>query len=204
MYRHVFSRFIVSFWMIVLGSTLMFSAFKTSALDNVQTAYAFTFHSLTGDKPLPLAQFKGKVLIIVNTASKCGFTPQYEGLEKLYETYKSRGLVIVGVPSNDFGAQEPDNNNEIANFCKLNYGVTFPMASKERVTGEKAHPFYRWARETEGFVGAPKWNFHKYLINRRGELVDYFHSTTAPDNGRLIAALEQLLAETETLPNTTE
>lgn len=131
-------------------------------------AYSFSFHALQGNDELPLADYKGKVLLIVNTASQCGFTPQYEGLEKLYQTYKDRGLVIVGVPSNDFGSQEPGSSEQIAHFCKLNYGVSFPMASKEIVSGDLAHPFYRWARREKGFIGAPKWNFHKYLINRQG------------------------------------
>jgi len=165
------------------------------AAAQTQSAYDFTFHALQDDDDLPLASYKGKVLLIVNTASQCGFTGQYDGLEKLYQTYKSRGLVIIGVPSNDFGNQEPGTNGEIAKFCRLNYGVTFPMASKEIVTGNDAHPFYKWARQQVGWLGAPKWNFHKYLINRRGQLVDYFHSNTGPDSKKLIAAIEKLLDE---------
>lgn len=160
-------------------------------------AYGFTFKTLIGQKPLPLAQFRGKVVLVVNTASQCGFTGQYAPLEKLYERYKERGLVILGVPSNDFGAQEPGSNEEIASFCKLNYGVSFPMAAKEQVSGDAAHPFYLWAKQVLGFGTAPKWNFHKYVIDRHGKLVDHFNSTTAPDNDRLIAALEQLLAQPE-------
>jgi len=158
-------------------------------------AYGFRFKTLIGQKPLPLSQFKGKVILVVNTASQCGFTGQYEPLEELYKRYKDRGLVIVGVPSNDFGEQEPGSNDEIASFCKLNYGVSFPMAAKEHVSGDEAHPFYKWAKDTLGFGTAPKWNFHKYLIDRQGKLVDYFNSTTAPDNDRLITAVEQLLAQ---------
>ena len=161
------------------------------------SAYSFSFHALQGHAELPLESYRGKVLLVVNTASQCGFTPQYEGLEKLYQTYKDRGLVIVGVPSNDFGGQEPGSSDEIAHFCKLNYGVSFPMAAKEVVGGDQAHPFYKWAREQKGFIGAPKWNFHKYLMNRQGELVDYFHSTTHPDSPKLIGEIEKLLAESE-------
>jgi glutathione peroxidase len=157
------------------------------------TAYDFSFTTLTGNDPLPLSQFRGNVILVVNTASQCGFTPQYEGLEKLYERYKDRGLVIVGVPSNDFGQQEPGSGEDIAHFCKLNYGVTFPMAAKEHVTGDDPAPFYKWARERFGFIGKPKWNFHKYLINRSGLLVDYFHSTTKPDDPALTAAIEKAL-----------
>ena len=171
---------------------------RVSAADVPQTVYGFTFKTLIGEKPLPLADYKGKVLLIVNTASKCGFTPQYAGLEKLYTTYKDKGLVIIGVPSNDFGAQEPGSSEEIAHFCKLNYGVSFPVASKEIVSGEYAHPFYKFAKETLGFGTAPKWNFHKYLVNRDGVLIDYFNSTTSPDSARLIKAVEAALVEPET------
>ncbi|RAP34737.1 glutathione peroxidase [Legionella quinlivanii] len=156
-------------------------------------AYHYSFHQLAGGQELPLANFKGKVLVIVNTASKCGFTPQYTGLEKLYQDYKDRGLVIIGVPSNDFGKQEPGTEDEIGQFCQINYGVTFPMTGKEVVSGKNAHPFFQWAHKTLGFGSAPKWNFHKYLINRNGELVTYFFSTTAPDSTRFINAIEKEL-----------
>lgn len=157
------------------------------------SAYDYSFHSLHGNDPLPLAAYKDKVVLIVNTASNCGFTPQYQKLEKLYEHYKARGLIVIGVPSNDFGKQEPGNSQDIANFCEINYGVTFPMTSKEIVSGEQAHPFYRWAKKKLGFGSAPKWNFHKYLINRNGEIINYFYSTTAPDAKRFINAVEKAL-----------
>lgn len=179
---------LVSLLVVAMG---LFSSHSASA--DTRTAYDFSFSTLTGGKPLPLADFKGKVLLIVNTASKCGFTGQYEGLEKLYETYRDRGLVVIAVPSNDFGSQEPGTPEEIASFCKLNYGVSFPVTSKEVVSGSEAHPFYQWAKETLGFGTAPKWNFHKYLVDRDGKLVDYFHSTTTPASGRLVTAIEQLL-----------
>lgn len=160
-----------------------------------QSAYDFTFTKLMEAGPLPLSAFKGKVVLVVNTASECGFTGQYAGLEKLYETYKDQGLVVVGVPSNDFGGQEPGSNKQIAEFCQLNYGVSFPMAGKEAVSGAQAHPFYKWAKAELGFGTAPKWNFHKYVISRDGKLVDYFNSTTAPDSPRLIKAVEAELAK---------
>lgn len=160
-------------------------------------AYDFSFYTLVGHNPLPLASFRGKVLIIVNTASKCGFTPQYATLEKLYEKYKDRGLVILGVPSNDFAGQEPGTEHEIVNFCQVNYGVSFPMTSKEIVSGKNAHPFYLWARQKLGFGTAPKWNFHKYLINRKGELINYFYTTTSPDATRFVKAIEKALTENE-------
>ena len=161
-----------------------------------QSAYDFRFDALLSDSEMPLSDFKGNVILIVNTASECGFTGQYEGLERLYQTYKDQGLVVLGVPSNDFGGQEPGSAEEIATFCELNYGVSFPMANKAVVKGDDAHPFYQWAKTELGFGTAPKWNFHKYLINRQGKLIDYFHSTTAPDSQSLIKAIEAALVET--------
>lgn len=159
------------------------------------SAYDYSFQSLIGHHALPLSSFKGKVLLIVNTASKCGFTPQYASLEKLYDTYKDRGLVVIGVPSNDFARQEPGTEEDIAHFCQMNYGVTFPMTTKEIVSGKNAHPFYRWAKQKLGFGTAVKWNFHKYLINRNGELVDYFNSPTSPDAKRVQKAIEKALEQ---------
>lgn len=169
--------------------------FKPDITSQQGSAYDYSFTTLTGGEPLPLAQFKGKVLLVVNTASKCGFTGQYAALEALYTRFKDKGLVVIGVPSNDFGAQEPGGSEEIASFCKLNYGVSFPMTGKEAVSGDKAHPFYVWAKGALGFGTAPKWNFHKYLIDRNGRLIDYFNSTTAPDAARLVTLVEKLLAE---------
>lgn len=156
-------------------------------------AYDFSFNTLMGKKPLPLSDYRGKVIMIVNTASHCGFTVQYAGLEALYQKYKDRGFVIIGVPSNDFGGQEPGSSEEIASFCKINFGVTFPMASKEVVSGDNAHPFYLWARKELGFGSAPKWNFHKYLIDRKGKIIDFFYSTTKPDSKKIADAIEKLL-----------
>lgn len=169
--------------------------FMTTHTASADNAYDHSFHTLVGHKSLPLSSFKGNVLIIVNTASKCGFTSQYAGLEKLYQTYKDRGLVILGVPSNDFGSQEPGTADEIAHFCQVNYGVSFPMTAKEVVSGKQAHPFYLWARQQLGFGTAPKWNFHKYLINRQGKLINYFYSTTKPDSPRFLKAVENALKE---------
>ncbi|MAR57118.1 MAG: glutathione peroxidase [Rickettsiales bacterium] len=174
----------------------MFSIFGGGAAraeNEAADAYGFTFEALTSDTPIQLSDYRDQVILVVNTASECGFTQQYEGLEALYQRYQEQGLVIIGVPSNDFGGQEPGSNEEIATFCKANFGVTFPMAAKSVVTGDEAHPFYLWAREKLGFLAKPKWNFHKYLINRQGEVVDYFHSTTAPDSARLQQAIEKAL-----------
>ena len=146
------------------------------------TIYDFSAQTLTG-KPRKLSDYKGKVLLVVNTASKCGFTPQYAGLEDLYTKYKSRGLVVLGFPSNQFGEQEPGPDSEIAEFCEMNYGVSFPMFSKVDVNGEQAHPLYRYLSEARpGMLGskAIKWNFTKFLVGRDGTVLERYAPTTAP------------------------
>ncbi len=153
------------------------------------SAYDYSFTTLKGE-PYPLAQHQGKPMVVVNTASKCGFTPQYAGLQAL--TKKFPDLVIIGVPCNDFGKQEPGSADEIGSFCELNYGVSFPMMSKETTKGPDAHPFFRWVAGEAGFFAKPRWNFYKYLINRKGELEDYFISTTSPSAKRFTNALELL------------
>jgi glutathione peroxidase len=180
-------------FIFLLGLIVMSDTSLAASHDD--NAYQFSFNTLVGHQPLPLSSFEGKVILIVNTASKCGFTSQYAGLESLYQKYKDRGLVILGVPSNDFGKQEPGDSDQIANFCKLNYGVSFPMTAKEVVSGKQAHPFYVWAKKQLGFGSAPKWNFHKYLINRKGQIITYFYSMTSPDASRLIQAIETALDE---------
>jgi glutathione peroxidase len=138
--------------------------------------------------------FEGKVLLVVNTASKCGFTPQYDGLEALYRAYADRGFAVIGFPSNDFMGQEPGSEEEIAEFCRLTYGVQFPMFEKIEVIGEAAHPFYRDLAEAAG-GRAPGWNFHKYLIDRNGALVADFGSRVRPDDPELVVRIEALLGE---------
>lgn len=168
-------------------------------LGSCMTASATTLHdfTLTGidGKPMPLSQYSGKVVVLVNTASECGFTGQYEGLEALWEAYKDKGLVIVGVPSNDFGGQEPGKAQEIASFCKLNYGVTFPLADKTVVKGANADPVYAWAAKQAGALGSPKWNFHKYLFGRDGSFLAWYSTPTEPMSGKFKAAVEKALAE---------
>lgn len=158
------------------------------------SAWDFSFQSIDG-KPMPLSAFKGNVLLVVNVASFCGFTPQYKGLQALHDKYGAQGLTVIGVPSNDFGQQEPKAAGEIKEFCQGTYGITFPLAGKEMVSGDTPHPFYAWAREQLGWINAPKWNFHKYLVGRDGRLVTSFFSTTAPDAGRLVSAVEVELAK---------
>jgi glutathione peroxidase len=159
-----------------------------------ESLHDFTLTGLDG-KLMPMEQFKGKAVLVVNTASECGYTPQYEGLEKLWTTYRAKGLVIVGVPSNDFGAQEPGSAEEIATFCKINYGVTFPLADKSVVKGADAIPLYKWAGEKAGMVGRPKWNFHKYLFGKDGRFIDWFSTATTPTGPKITKAVEAALAE---------
>ena len=135
------------------------------------------------DQPVPLTQYQGQVLLIVNTASACGFTPQFSGLEELHKTYGPKGLVMLGFPCNQFGAQDPGNNNEIAAFCQLNYGVSFPMMSKIDVNGDTAHPLYQWLEaEAPGLLGtkAIKWNFTKFLVGKDGRVLQRFAPTDTP------------------------
>jgi glutathione peroxidase len=157
------------------------------------SAYDFTAQTLDG-KPAPLADYRGKVLLIVNTASKCGFTPQYQGLEALWRKYEAAGLVVLGFPCNQFGAQEPGDAAEIASFCSLTYDVSFPMMAKVDVNGPAAHPLYAWlkAEKGGGLLGPGiKWNFTKFLIDRQGEVAGRFPPTASPAS--LEGAIEALL-----------
>lgn len=150
-----------------------------------------SFNRLQDDKPVSLCDYRGKVILVVNTASYCGFTSQYDGLEKLYDRLGKQGLVVLGFPSNDFGEQEPGSNGEIADFCRLTYGVRFPMFAKSVVKGRDANPFYRQLAELSG--STPKWNFHKYLINRDATQVVAFSSLTEPDDGKLLKKIDEFL-----------
>ena len=155
-------------------------------------AHDFAFETLQG-APYPLKDLAGRPFVVVNTASKCGFTPQYAGLEALFRRAQGRGLVVVGVPCNDFGGQEPGSHAEIASFCEANYGVSFPMMGKVRVKGREAHPFFTWAAAQGGVLARPRWNFFKYLIDKNGALSDWFASTTAPTAPKFTAAVEAIL-----------
>lgn len=156
------------------------------------SAHDFAFRTLDG-APLPLSGFAGKAVLVVNTASLCGFTPQYTGLQTLWERYRDRGLVVVGVPSDDFGGQEPGSASEIKEFCTVNYRIDFPLTEKSVVSGDAAHPFYRWAAEELGFIAKPRWNFHKYLVAPDGRLANWFSSVTDPGSDRVIRAVEAVL-----------
>ena len=158
------------------------------------TAYGFWFAALDGGE-LRLADFAGRPFIVVNTASLCGYTPQYAGLQELWTQFHDRGLMIVGVPSNDFGAQEPGGSKEIAETAQHQYGVTFPIAAKTVVKGVNAHPFYKWAAEARP-KDLPRWNFHKYLIGRDGYIADVLPESVEPSDTRVKTAIARALADT--------
>lgn len=151
------------------------------------TAYAFSFAGLK-DGNIPLADYIGKPILVVNTASLCGYTPQYTGLQELWTRFQARGLMIVGVPSNDFGAQEPGGTEDIDHTAHQRYGVTFPLAAKTEVKGPNRHPFYRWAA-TERPLDTPRWNFHKYLVGRDGHIAAAFPAAIEPTDARVIDAI---------------
>lgn len=163
---------------------------------DAKTVYDFTPKNIMGEAS-PLSAYRGKVLLIVNTASKCGFTGQYEGLEALYEKYKDQGFVVLGFPSNDFLSQEPGSNKEILDFCKTKYHVSFPMFEKNPVTGEEKQPLFKWLTEEQGdeLNGGVKWNFEKFIIGRDGHLKDRFGSFSTPSGTRVTEAIEKALAE---------
>lgn len=174
-----------------LFALALVAALPLANVAQAKTAHDFAFEAIEGG-PLPMTQFQGKAVLVVNTASKCGFTPQYEGLQKLWTAYKDKGLVVLGVPSNDFLGQEPGTNEEIKQFCEMNFAIDFPMTGKVAVTGKDAHPFYQWAREVDKDA-VPRWNFAKFLIGPNGELIGTFGSRTKPDAKELIAAVEAAL-----------
>ena len=160
-----------------------------SAADN---AYGFEFTSIDGEK-LPLDTWRGRPVLVVNTASYCGYTSQYRDLEVLWRRYRERGLVVLGVPSNDFGQQEPGSAADIKQFCETNYAIDFPLTQKCRVIGGEAHPFYRWIAENLGEAGTPRWNFHKYLIGPDGELIGAWPSSVDPTDQRITGEIDKVL-----------
>jgi glutathione peroxidase len=179
----------------VLLATVPMAVSGGEHAEEASSVLDFTLDRIDGT-PQPLSDYRGDVLLLVNVASKCGFTPQYEGLEALYERYRERGFAVLGFPSNDFGAQEPGSDAEIADFCRSTYGVRFPMFSKLKVKGKDAHPLYRYLTGLPAPVGGEvQWNFQKYLVSRSGEVVAKYTSRTAPDDAGLVAKIEALLAE---------
>lgn len=156
-------------------------------------AHAFSFTAIEGG-PLPLQQFDGKALLVVNTASLCGFTYQYAGLQRLWERYRDRGLVVLGVPSGDFGGQELGSGAEIKQFCEVNFDIDFPLTEREHVRGTGSHPLFAWLRDELGGGAGPSWNFHKYLIDGDGAAVAAWPSSVEPDSAAVTEAIETLLA----------
>ncbi len=151
----------------------------------------FNIESISGET-INLSDYKSKVVLLVNTASKCGFTPQYSGLQKIYEKYKEDGLVVFGVPTNDFN-QELSKDSDVKEFCEIRFGVEFPMSSIQPIRGENAHPIYKWIKSNVSVIGQPRWNFHKYLIGKDGKIINWFSSMTSPTSEGLVNQIETAL-----------
>ena len=184
-------RSLCAAWLAGLSLAASASTSTTASAAACPALLQHQFPRLQDEKPQSLCQYSGKVLLVVNTASYCGFTGQYKGLEALHRKYKDKGLVVLGFPSNDF-AQETGNNQQIAEFCENTFGVKFPMFAKSSVTGSQASAFYQQLAAQSG--STPRWNFHKYLLGRDGKVVDSYGSMTGPDSSRLVKAIEQQLA----------
>ena len=170
----------------------MFSFFNISKAEYNKIFYDFTIDGINNNL-INLSIYKKKTILLVNVASNCGFTKQYADLQKLYDNYKNRGLVVLGIPSNQFGSQEPGTNDEIKVFCETNFNITFPMTSKYEVKGENAHPIFLWAKKNYGKSTVPKWNFHKILINKEGKIQNTYSSFTNPMSKKIIAEIEKIL-----------
>ena len=175
-----------------IGLTIIMFFFKSTAIANYEKVfYDFEIESITGEM-LNFSKYRDKVILMVNTASYCGFTNQYDDLQKLWDSYKSKGLIVIGVPSNSFN-QEKKNDNEVKEFCEVNFNINFPLTSITEVKGENAHKVYKWARDNHGKSAIPKWNFHKILINKEGKIEDTFSSFTKPTSKKIIDKIERIL-----------
>ena len=168
-----------------------------SFFEKVEAKYDKLFFDLSikdiNNNVIDLSNYQGKIVLVVNVASKCGFTKQYSGLQELYEKYKEKNFIVLAIPSNQFGGQEPGTNDEIKNFCETNFSITFPITDKTDVKGKNAHTIYKWAKENHGNSTVPKWNFHKILINKEGKVSDTFGSFTEPLSNKIKKKIEQLL-----------
>ena len=169
----------------------MFSFITKASTNYSELVYDFKFKSIEG-KTIDLSNYKDKVIVIVNVASRCGYTPQYEDLQSLYNNYKDKDLVVIGVPTNNF-KQEPGSNDQIKDFCETNFGITFPMTEKINVIGANSHPFYQWAKDDYGIGAIPKWNFHKIIIGKDGKVFNTFSSITNPKSNKFINSIETAL-----------
>jgi glutathione peroxidase len=170
----------------------MFFFFNNGNAEYKKIFFDFNIKNINDEK-IELSIYKKKTILLVNVASNCGFTKQYSELQNLFEKYKDQGLIVLGVPSNQFGGQEPGSNSEIKDFCETNFNITFPMTSKFNVKGENAHPIYLWAVENHGKSAVPKWNFHKILINKDGKIVETYASFTSPMSKKITNKIEELL-----------
>ena len=165
--------------------------FMSNANASEKVFHDFTIESISGET-IDLSEYKSKVVLLVNTASKCGFTPQYSGLQKIYERYKNDGFVVLGVPTNDFN-QELSKESDVKEFCEIRFGVEFPMSSIQPIRGENAHPVYKWIKANVSVIGQPRWNFHKYLIGKDGKIINWFSSMTSPTSEGLVNQIETAL-----------
>ncbi len=177
---------------ILLGLTIFMFFFKSSATANYEKKfYDFKIESISGEI-IDFNEYKDKVILVVNTASYCGFTKQYDELQKLWDTYKSKGLLVLGIPSNSFN-QEKKSDSEVKEFCEMNFDINFPLSTITEVTGKNAHELFKWAEHNHGKSAVPKWNFHKILINKEGKIEDTFSSFTKPMSSKLINKIENIL-----------
>jgi glutathione peroxidase len=165
--------------------------FSTKSMSSDKSFHDFNIESISGGD-ISLADYKNKVVLLVNTASQCGFTPQYAGLQKIYDRYKDDGFVVLGVPSDDFN-QELSSDDDVKKFCEIRYGVNFPLTSIQKIKGDSAHPLYKWISGNTSVIGQPRWNFHKYLISKDGQVLNWFSSMTSPTSDGLLKQIEQAL-----------
>ena len=175
--------------LLILTTLIMFSFFEKVDAKYEKLFFDLSINSIDNEM-INLSEYKGKIVLLVNVASKCGFTKQYTDLQILHDKYKEKGFVVIGVPSNQFGGQEPGSNEEIKNFCETNFNITFPMTDKVDVKGKNAHALYKWAKENHGNSAVPKWNFHKILINKEGKIQDTFSSFTTPLSDKITRQIE--------------
>ena len=177
---------------ILIGFTIMILFFKNSAMSNYEKVfYNFKIESITGEI-INFKEYENKVILLVNTASYCGFTKQYDDLQRLWDQFKSKGLIVLGIPSNSFN-QEKKNNSEIKKFCEVNFNINFPLSTLTDVKGNNAHEIFKWAKENHGKSAIPKWNFYKILINKEGKIEETYSSLTKPTSNKIIKKIESLL-----------
>jgi len=179
-------------YLLILTTLIMFSIFEKAEAKYEKLFFDLSIQGLNNET-INFSELRGKTILLVNVASKCGFTKQYADLQKLYDNYKDKNLLVIAVPSNQFGGQEPGSNKEIKDFCETNFGITFPITDKVDVKGKNAHDLYKWAKENHGNSTVPKWNFHKILINKEGKIQDTFNSFIAPLSDKITNQIELIL-----------